>query len=177
MAATRDDAPTDRPDGTLHTPDSSALRPPTLLALPSYLAGHVARIGHRALVEALKEHGLRLPHFAILAGLGDFGPLAQHELADRLGLNRSHLVGYLDEVEQQDLVRRDRDPGDRRRQRVALTAAGEKRLKDLKKVADHSQTDFLDGLSDTERETLITLMRRIVAMDDRAANSPAKNPR
>ncbi|MEV7343959.1 MarR family transcriptional regulator [Streptomyces sp. NPDC093544] len=177
MAVTRDDAPADRPDGTPRTTDSPAPRPPTLLALPSYLAGHVARIGHRTLVEALKEHGLRLPHFAILAGLGDFGPLAQHELADRLGLNRSHLVGYLDEVEQQDLVRRERDPGDRRRQRVALTAAGEKRLKDLKKVADRSQTDFLSGLSDAERETLITLMRRIVTTDDRAANSPTKNPR
>ncbi len=55
--------------------DFTPLRPPTLLALPSYLAGHVARIGHRALVEALKEYDLRLPHFAVLVGLGDFGPL------------------------------------------------------------------------------------------------------
>jgi DNA-binding MarR family transcriptional regulator len=168
MAPTRDEAPTGEP--------GEALRPPTLLALPSYLAGHVARIGHRALVEALKAHDLRLPHFAVLAGLGDFGPLAQHELADRLGLNRSHLVGYLDEVERQALVRRERDPHDRRRQRVALTGAGEKRLDELKKVADRSQADFLDALSDTERETLITLMRRIVTSDDRAANSPPKYP-
>ncbi|MCX4974655.1 MarR family winged helix-turn-helix transcriptional regulator [Streptomyces sp. NBC_00620] len=177
MAPTREDDPTDKPDETPHPPDSPATRPPTLLALPSYLAGHVARIGHRTLVEALREHGLRLPHFAILAGLGDFGPLAQHELADRLGLNRSHLVGYLDEVEQQDLVHRERDPRDRRRQRVALTAAGETRLEELKKVADRSQADFLSDLSATERETLITLMRRIVTTDDRAANSPPKNPR
>ncbi|MFI6334404.1 MarR family winged helix-turn-helix transcriptional regulator [Streptomyces sp. NPDC050535] len=169
MAVTRDDTPTDEPP---ETP-----RPPTLLALPSYLAGHVARIGHRVLVEALREQGLRLPHFAVLAGLGDFGPLAQHELADRLGLNRSHLVGYLDEVGQQDLLRRERDPRDRRRQRVALTAAGEKRLAELKKVADRSQTEFLAGLSDTERETLVALMRRIVTTDDRAANSAPKNPR
>jgi DNA-binding MarR family transcriptional regulator len=188
MAATRGKAPTATPDepesdhgtepeGGHGTAPDEALRPPTLLALPSYLAGHMARIGHRVLVDALREHELRLPHFAVLAGLGDFGPLAQHELADRLGLNRSHLVGYLDEVEQQALVRRERDPRDRRCQRVALTPAGEERLSELKGVADRSQSAFLGALSDTERDTLIALMRRIVTADDRAANSPPKTPR
>src|SRR5690625_3702914 len=93
-------------------------RPPTLLTLPSYLAAHVAKIGRRALVDALSAHGLRLPHFATLTALSDFGPLTQHVLADRLDLNRSHLVGYLDEIERRGLVRRERDPDDRRRQRV-----------------------------------------------------------
>lgn len=69
----------------------------------------------------MDAHDLRLPHFALLTGLAEFGPLAQHDLADRLGLNRSHLVGYLDEVERRGLVARERDPEDRRRQRVALT--------------------------------------------------------
>jgi len=165
MAATPHGAPTTDP---AEPPSGrpSAPRPPTLLALPSYLAGHIARIGHRPLVEALKEHDLRLPHFAVLAGLGDFGPLAQHELADRVGLNRSHLVGYLDEVEHQNLVRRERDPSDRRRQRVALTPKGEQRLTELKRVADHSQAQFLDVLTEAERETLIGLMGRIVTADD-----------
>nr|BBJ53818.1 hypothetical protein SAVMC3_64470 [Streptomyces avermitilis] len=101
-------------------------------------------------------------------GLGDFGPLPQHELADRLGLNRSHLVGYLDQVETQRLVRRERDPRDRRRQRVALTSEGTERLGELKALAGRSQTEFLDALTETERDTLIGLMRRIVTRDDAA---------
>lgn len=143
------------------------MRPPTLLALPSYLAGHVARIGRRVLVEALAGHGLRLPHFAVLAGLSDFGPLAQHTLADRLGLNRSHLVGYLDELERRELVGRERDPDDRRRQRVALTASGKTLTRRLKEVANRSQDEFLSELSEKERETLISLLRRVVVADDR----------
>jgi DNA-binding MarR family transcriptional regulator len=107
----------------------------SLLALPSYLAGNVARTGHRLLLEALAEHDLRLAHFAVLAALADFGPLAQHELADRLDINRSHLVGHLDHVEQRGLVARDGDPDNRRRQRVALTAAGSALLRDLGPVA------------------------------------------
>ncbi|MBB4688746.1 MarR family winged helix-turn-helix transcriptional regulator [Amycolatopsis jiangsuensis] len=142
------------------------LRPPTLLALPSYLAGHVARIGHRTLAEALAGYELRLPHFAVLAGLADFGALAQHELAHRLGLNRSHLVGYLDELERRDLVGRERDPADRRRQRVTLTASGKTMTRRFKGIARRSQDAFLAELSESERETLLSLLRRVVVADD-----------
>jgi DNA-binding MarR family transcriptional regulator len=155
---------------------TAEIRPPSLLALPSYLAGNVARIGHRLLLEALAEHDLRLAHFAVLAALSDFGPLAQHQLADRLDINRSHLVGYVDHIEQLDLVRRDRDPQDRRRQRVALTAAGRGRLRDLRAVAKRSQADFLRALSKSERETLLALLRKVLDASDEArlANRPQK---
>jgi hypothetical protein len=77
--------------------DDHEVRPPSLLALPSFLAENVARIGHRRLLGALAEHDLRLPHAAILAAFSDFGPLAQYEFADRLDIERSHLnrVGRL----------------------------------------------------------------------------------
>jgi DNA-binding MarR family transcriptional regulator len=144
------------------------IRPPTLLALPSYLASHLAQIGRRVLADALAERGLRLPHFAVLTGLADFGPLAQHDLADRLGLNRSHLVGYLDEVERRGLVGRERDPEDRRRQRVTLTDDGHALAGELLALAKRSQREFLGVLSDDERETLVELMRRVVNADDAA---------
>jgi DNA-binding MarR family transcriptional regulator len=144
------------------------LRPPTLLDLPSYLAGAVARVGHRLLVDALAKHGLRLPHFAVLTALSDFGSVAQHELADRLAINRSHLVGYLDEVEERGFVRRDRDPTDRRRQQVALTAQGRTQLRRLHEVALRSQAEFLQVLSEAERQTLVKLLRRVLNADDNA---------
>jgi DNA-binding MarR family transcriptional regulator len=147
------------------------MRPPTLLALPSYLAGHVARIGHRTLAAALAEHNLRLPHFAVLTGLSDFGPLAQHDLADRLGLQRPHLVGYIDQIERQGLVQRERDPNDRRRQRVALTPAGTRLARHLMKVAGTSQDDLLVGLSEAERATLTDLLCRVVTADDAAQSA------
>jgi DNA-binding MarR family transcriptional regulator len=98
----------------------------------------------------------------------------QHELAHRLGLNRSHLVGYLDEIEQRGLVERVRDPEDRRRQRVAITASGRTVFRRLKGAATRSERLALDVLSETERETLTALLRRVVVADDeaRAGESP-----
>jgi DNA-binding MarR family transcriptional regulator len=149
----------------------SELRPPTLLALPSYLAGHVAHIGHRKLANALAEHDLRLPHFAVLTGLSDFGPLAQHDLADRLGLQRPHLVGYIDQIQRHGLAHRERDPDDRRRQRIALTPAGTRLVRHLTKVATASQDGLLVGLSEAERDTLTDLLRRVVTADDAAQSA------
>uniref|UniRef100_A0AAU2VNU4 MarR family winged helix-turn-helix transcriptional regulator n=1 Tax=Streptomyces sp. NBC_00008 TaxID=2903610 RepID=A0AAU2VNU4_9ACTN len=147
----------------------AAPRPPSLLALPSYLAGHAARIGHDALVEAVGENGLRLPHFATLTALSDFGPLPQHVLADRLGFQRSHLGGYLDVIEKQGLVRRTRDPADRRRQLVELTDEGAALQHRLWLVAERSQDSFLGCFTPAERETLTTLLRRLVEADDQGA--------
>ncbi|MEU0743696.1 MarR family transcriptional regulator [Streptomyces sp. NPDC006134] len=143
-------------------------RPPSLLALPSYLVSHVARLGHESLVAAVGEHGLRLPHFAALTALADFGPLPQHELAARLGLNRSHLVGYLDTVEQRGLVQRTRDPADRRRQVVALTPEGERLQRHLLEAARRAQDGFLGELTTAERHVLAELLRRILVAGDRA---------
>jgi len=149
--------------------DDSVLppRPPTLLDLPSYLAGQVRRIAHRELVEELAGHGYALPHFAVLAALGDFGPLPQHELADRLRFNRSHLVGYLDRLEDQGHVTRSRDPEDRRRQLVALTSTGEKLRRDLVQAARRTETAAVGVLTEAERRTLTRLLRKVLDAADR----------
>jgi DNA-binding MarR family transcriptional regulator len=147
-------------------------RPPTLLGLPSYLAGAAARVGHRLLVDALAAHDLRLPHFAVLTALSDFGPLPQHELADRLAINRSHLVGYLDDLQERGVVQRERDARDRRRQNVALTASGRTQLRRLHEVALRSQDVFLQALTEQERQTLVALLRRVIADTDKGRLEP-----
>lgn len=156
------------PTGPAQAQAESAPRPPSLLALPSYLAGHAARIGHDALVEAVGRNGLRLPHFAALTALSDFGPLPQHVLADRLGFQRSHLGSYLDVIEERGLVRRTRDRVDRRRQLVELTDEGVALQRRLWLVAEQSQDSFLGCFTQDERRTLTTLLRRLVDTDDRA---------
>lgn len=142
------------------------LRPPTLLGLPSYLAGQVQRITHRQLVGELAAHGYALPHFAVIAALGDFGPLPQHELADRVRFNRSHLVGYLDRLEDQGHVARTRDPDDRRRQHVALTRTGDRLRQELVGAALRTETKAISVLTDPERQTLMRLLQKVVDAAD-----------
>ncbi|HLU58331.1 MAG TPA: MarR family winged helix-turn-helix transcriptional regulator [Pseudonocardia sp.] len=121
----------------------------------------------------LAEHDLRLQHFAVLMALADFGPLAQHELAERLGLNRSHRVGYLDEIQDRGLVGRRRDPADRRRQHVTLTEDGAALVAKLVPVVQRANEGLLAPLSADERRTLVELLRRVLDQPSAEISSPA----
>lgn len=143
-------------------------RPPSLLELPSYTAAQVSKYGRRRLEGVLREHDLRLGHHAILAALDDFGPMSQQQLADSLDFDKSHLVGRIDVLEERRLVTRAQDPDDRRRHRIALTAAGRALLNRLQPVAKQSQKGFLEALTAAEQRTLVSLLRRVLAANDAA---------
>jgi DNA-binding MarR family transcriptional regulator len=143
-------------------------RPPSLLAQPSYLASQVSKYGRRLLVTALAEHDLALVDHGILSALRDFGPRSQKELADALDFDKSDLVGRIDRLQARGLVRRSQDPADRRRNQVAITPQGDELFERLQPIAQRSQQGFLDALSPAEQETLISLLRRVLAANDAA---------
>jgi len=151
-------------------------RPPSLLKHPSYLASQVSKYGRRQLEGALRKRDLGLIHSGVLSALDDLGPLSQQQLADSLDLHKSHLVGPLDHLEGRGLVSRTTDPSDRRRNQVALTSAGKTLAEELQPVGVLSQRGFLDALSPAEQETLVTLLRRVLAANDAARLAERDHP-
>jgi DNA-binding MarR family transcriptional regulator len=151
------------PDSALKGPQA---RPPReLLASPIYLLKHVAWAMKDQLA-AFESGGLNAMHFAVLASLGEGARETQATIADAIGVDRSFLVGVLDELEERGLVERRRDPGDRRRHLVKLTAAGSEALKELRSMYKRFERQFLAPLDAAERETLHSLLRRVAARDD-----------
>jgi DNA-binding MarR family transcriptional regulator len=145
-----------------------ARRPPSLLALPSYLASQLSKFGRRHLEVVLAEHDLLLIHHGVLSALADFGPRSQQQLADSLDFDKSHLVARIDQLASRGLVTRTQDPGDRRRNQIALTPAGHELVDLLRPVAQESQQGFLQTLSPAEQKTLISLLRRALDANDAA---------
>ena len=72
---------------------------------------------------AYNEAGLHPYHHAILAVLDEGSLATQGAIADTLGYDKGQLVGLLDELEDAGLIERRRDPADRRRQLVQMTAS------------------------------------------------------
>jgi MarR family transcriptional regulator, lower aerobic nicotinate degradation pathway regulator len=118
--------------------------------------------GHR-LGEALTELDMRTHEFAVLHHLGQAGPLSQQDLGAALRINPSNLVGLLDALEADGLVRRPRDPADRRRHLVELTAAGHQRLARAKLAAVAAEQELLAPLSERERKAFQGMLERLAS--------------
>lgn len=141
-------------------------RPPSLVALPSYLASYVAGYGRSLLERELAGRDLKLAHNAVLVALDDFGAQSQQELAACLRIDKSHLVKHIDHLEARGLVERAADAGDRRRHRVTLTDGGSALVGELQHIGRESQRGFLDALSATEQRTLVALLKRVLEDND-----------
>ncbi|MCS7482775.1 MarR family winged helix-turn-helix transcriptional regulator [Umezawaea endophytica] len=143
-----------------------SVRPPSLLALPSYVGDQVAKYGRRHLKEVLAADDLLLPQYGMLVALADFGPISQQRLAESLDMDKSHLVGKIDKLADRGLLAREPDPVDRRRHRIVLTPKGEALVDRVRPIAEESQRQALAVLSEEERAVLESLLLRVLEAHD-----------
>jgi MarR family transcriptional regulator, lower aerobic nicotinate degradation pathway regulator len=123
----------------------------------------LAHVSRARLAEALEGMGLRPADFAVLHHLAETGPTTQLMLARALRIHPSNLVALLDGLEAAGLLGRARDPADRRRHVVALTAAGAKLLVAAQEAAREAEQELLEPLEPAERAELEGLLRRVAA--------------
>jgi DNA-binding MarR family transcriptional regulator len=124
------------------------------------------KLGFAAKQRSLDEYeklGLSPYHYAILALLDEGLPETQAAIADSLGYDRGTLVGLLDELEEKNLVERKRDPDDRRRHLVRLTADGKRELAKLRELAQRLDDEFLAPLDAEQRASLHALLLELAA--------------
>jgi DNA-binding MarR family transcriptional regulator len=123
------------------------------------------RLGFAAKEQSLAAYeqktGLHPYHYAILLVLDEGSRETQGSIADALGYDRGQLVGLLDELEDNGLVERQRDPNDRRRHLVRLTPEGTRTLGRLRDVSARIEAEFLSPLSEEERADLHALLFRL----------------
>ena len=122
------------------------------------------RLGFKAKEQAMRAYedtGLNPYHHAVLVALDAGDHETQGSIADTLGYDRGQLVGLLDELEEQGLVERRRDPSDRRRHLVRLTPDGRRALGRLRTLGSRLENDLLVPLDEHEREQLHTLLLRL----------------
>jgi DNA-binding MarR family transcriptional regulator len=92
--------------------------------------------------------------------LRDHGETSQADLAATLHVDRTNLVGLLNELEAQGLVERRRSPEDRRRHTVTLTDAGHERLAAVSFALAATEARILQRLDGDERAQLHALLRK-----------------
>jgi MarR family transcriptional regulator, lower aerobic nicotinate degradation pathway regulator len=141
--------------------------PQELVKSVVFLLGRLGVAVKTEAIEEFEQAGFSPWHYSVLALLEEGARQTQGTIADTLGIDRSQLVGLLDHLEERGLVERRRDPSDRRRQMVNLTAAGHRQLAKLRKMVRRIEDEFLAPLNEDERALLHTLLLKTAAHRDR----------
>ena len=135
--------------------------PKELVSSALFLLKRLGMTAKEQTLEAYEGTGLHPYHHAILAVLDEGSRETQGAIADALNYDRGQLVGLLDELESAGLVERRRDPADRRRHVVQMTAAGRKALARLRLLSAGVESEFLAPLDEGERALLHGLLLRL----------------
>ena len=109
----------------------------------------------------LAAHNLTISQFGVLEALLHLGPLSQRRLAEKILRSSGNLTMVIDNLERDGLVRRERDPNDRRVMIVNLTKAGEKLIRDLLPTHVRGLTTLFGALEAEEIEELGRLSRKL----------------
>ena len=136
--------------------------PQRLLRRPTWLLGRLHNEAKREISAGLATVGLGMHDYAVLACVEEFAPLSQQQVCDRIGLDRADMVSVTDRLEAAGSLERERDPADRRRYSLHITAAGRAQLRRADRVVAAISDQFLSALSPAEVETLRTLALRVL---------------
>jgi DNA-binding MarR family transcriptional regulator len=117
-------------------------------------------------IARVEEAGYELYDYSVLAILAEGDRETQSAIADALGLDPSRLVALLDSLEQRGLVLRQRDPHDRRRYVISITADGKRVHSLLRKLIREVEAEFFAPLDPESRRIFHELLMQLVACHD-----------
>src|SRR5256885_8585368 len=114
----------------------------SLLERPVDLLVIAARTGQERASSRLAPLGLTVRTCGILNLLVDQGPLSQQAIGEMLSIDRTTMVEIVDELEHAGIVRRIRNPRDRRAYLVTLAPGGRTKQKRAPQTFDDAAAEF-----------------------------------
>jgi len=132
--------------GTVHAPGAMVLL--TRLAKVVYRRSDAERLG------------MSLRWYVALSFLDDHDGASQQALGEALCIDANNLVLLLNELEAAEYAERRRDPLDRRRHLVHITAKGRRALDRAERAQEAVEAQVLSALDPAERATLRDLLAR-----------------
>lgn len=115
----------------------------------------------RELAQGLRDYGLRVPEWRVLAALYARRLSTTSELADLATIDRTTLTRTLDRMAEAGWLERHADEEDMRITRVALTAAGKRMFDRIWPDVEKLNALALEGLSKPEIDALRGILERM----------------
>jgi MarR family transcriptional regulator for hemolysin len=132
--------------------------------LASDLCWLLSRASHSLTTEftaALEASGISPRQHSVLA-TAMTGEFTQTEIARMVGLDKTTMVVAVDELEAAGLAERRSSQADRRARVIAVTKAGERKVREAEAILDRVREDVLSVLPESEREVFLRALGRLV---------------
>jgi DNA-binding MarR family transcriptional regulator len=133
-----------------------------LLGRMGFLLNKAAQKIREAYEEQLAPLGLIGKHYGVLSVLEEKGTITQQEIGKCVYIDRTTIVGILDDLEKLGYVERKEHPTDRRSHAVYLTSKGREILPKAHQLGLAVEKRFLETLSAKEQKELRRLLRQLV---------------
>jgi MarR family transcriptional regulator for hemolysin len=125
----------------------------------SRIARGLARIGD----VRLRELGFATAQLPVLTALKDGARMSQTDLARYAKVEQPTMAQMLSRMERDRVIHREPDPNDRRGSHVSLTKQARNRLPAGRAILRQGNREMTKGLSVREVQTLVSLLRRVLA--------------
>lgn len=131
------------------------------------LVGHLLGLAHlrvtQLCTEVMEPIQLTPKQFIALEFISKNACISQKNIAEHIGTSPAVMVGILDTLAERGLTRRVRARHDRREQFVQLTPAGKDSLDEIRRLAFEVEELYAEetGLTQAERETILTILRKM----------------
>jgi DNA-binding MarR family transcriptional regulator len=129
--------------------------------------GHLVRRAHQIAVALfmaeLSGEDVTPVQFAILNAVMDTPGVDQVTLAGRVAFDAATSGSVIGRLETKGWIRRESDQADRRRKLLWLTPAGQEATVQMKQAVERVQANWLMPLSESEAQTLVALLAKVVS--------------
>lgn len=143
---------------------------PELGVLPGHLLWRSAAKVTAALADNLPP-GVDIHAYAALLALAETSSRSQQAVAEMISVSRTTMARVALDLAGSGLVRRERNPADRRSYALARTAEGAAAARRWRRHAEQIEVALTPSFTETERDELRSLLLR-VAEDDLSAGTP-----
>ena len=141
------------------------------------MAGHLIRRLHQqstyCFAQRTQAAGIDLTpvQYAALEAINSRPATDQARVAEIIGYDRATIGGVIDRLEKKGWISRVVSDRDRRARELTLTGDGQQVLSVLHPIVQAVQQDILHPLSEAERESFVSLARKVVWQGDNASDT------
>lgn len=135
--------------------------------MPKNFAGEILKQINDELAKrannALKKDGLTFSQAGVILTLGEKQKegMSIKELSRSICVAQPTMTGIIDRLQEKGIVQSSSDRSDKRIRMVTLTEKGIRCLKNADENKRMAETQFFEGLTEEERDQLITLLEKV----------------